>query len=119
MTEGAAREGLADPRRPQPARAWVRAAGEAEGWPPAVVDELLLLLSEVLAADLAGSGRHVRPRPVRLLADGTGLEVQVGGWVAGGDRLGVAAAAVTAVRLEAPGDGWVRLVADGGCPAPG
>ena len=118
MTESAAREGLVDPRRPQPARAWVRAVGEAEGWPPAVVDELLLLLSEVLAADLAGSGGRAGPRPVRLLDGGPGLEVQVGGWVAGGDRLGIAAAAVATVRLEAPGDGWVRLTAGGGDPAP-
>jgi hypothetical protein len=118
MTDGDAREGLVDPRRPATARAWVRAAGQAEGWPPAVVDDLLLLVSEVLAADLAGSGGRVGPRPVRLLDGGAGLEVQVGGWVAGGDRLGIAAAAVTTVRLEAPGDGWVRLTADGGSPAP-
>jgi hypothetical protein len=118
MTERAAREGLVDPRRPQPARAWVRALGEAEDWPPTVVDELLLLLSEVLAADLAGSGRSVRPRPVRLVDGAAGLEVQVGGWVAGGDRLGIAAEAVTTVRIEAPGDGWLRLTADGVGPAP-
>lgn len=118
MTDGDARKSLVDPRRPVPARAWVRAAAQAEGWPPAVVDELLLLLSEVLAADLAGSGGRVGPRPVRLLDGGAGLEVQVGGWVTGGDRLGIAAAAVTTVRLEAPGDGWVRLTADGGGRAP-
>ena len=72
-----------DPRRPAAARAWVREA--AAGWPEDVVEEVLLLLTEVLAADvervdvdLAHVDRAAvppAPRRLRLLADGRGVEL--------------------------------------------
>ncbi|MGY1734446.1 hypothetical protein [Geodermatophilus sp. SYSU D00684] len=106
---------VVDPRRPGQARAWVRAAAAARGWPPDVVEEVLLLLSEVLVADAAAPG----PRPVRLLDDGPGLEVRVAGRLPGdAGRLALAASAATAVRVEAGDGGWVRLTAGPGGPAP-
>ncbi len=76
---GAAAAGRAetgvDPRRPAAARAWVRAVlrEAAAGWPEDVVDDVLLLLTEVLAADAEGTA--VAPRRLRLLAGGRGVEL--------------------------------------------
>ncbi|MGY1727274.1 hypothetical protein ACI79J_09920 [Geodermatophilus sp. SYSU D01062] len=117
VDEGAVDACVVDPRRPEQARAWVRAAAAARGWPPDVVEEVLLLLSEVLVADAAAPG----PRPVRLLDGGPGLEVRVAGRLPGpgdGGRLALAASAATAVRIEAGDGGWVRLTAGPGGPAP-
>jgi hypothetical protein len=69
--------GGADVERPAEARAWVRARAEAAGCPAAVVDELVLLVSEVLVADADRSGGAGGPRRLRAVPSGGGLSVEV------------------------------------------
>ena len=113
--------GSADVERPADARAWVRTLAEAAGCPAAVVDELVLLVSEVLVADAARSGAARGPRRLRAVPAGDGLVVEVElpapllplpdaspdavpAGPADGDgraRLAVAAAAALSVTLDA------------------
>ncbi|MBM7808816.1 hypothetical protein JOD57_004653 [Geodermatophilus bullaregiensis] len=108
--------------RPAEARAWVRARAEAAGCPAAVVDEVVLLVSEVLVADAARSSAAAGPRLLRALPtpDGFVVEVSLPGPLLplpdrpgddGTARLAVAAAATTVTVLESrPGDAggqWV------------
>ncbi len=111
-----------DPRRPAAARAWVRNA--AAGWPPALVEEVLLLLTEVLAADAGRPGARPGPRPVRLLAGPPTLEILLPAPVpdARAGRLAAACAAVERSALEAgpdeAGGQWLRITTrDGRAPA--
>lgn len=102
--------------RPAEARAWVRTRAEAAGCAAGVVDELVLLVSEVLVADAARSRAASGPRLLRALPtrDGFVVEVSLPGPLLplpdrpaddGTARLAVAAAATTVTVLESrPGD---------------
>ncbi|SDD51667.1 hypothetical protein SAMN05660690_4470 [Geodermatophilus telluris] len=113
-------EGTVDVRRPAEVRAWVRERAAAAGCPPAVAEELVLLVSEVLVAGTGPAGA-APARPVRAVPATGGLTVEVLLPapllpLPGADaRLAVAAAAATATALDArpAGDGgqWVRVTA--------
>ncbi len=104
-----------DPRQPAAARAWVREA--AAGWPEDVVEEVLLLLTEVLAADVerADVDRVTvapEPRRLRLLAGGRGVELLLPGPLPDSARPRLAAArAVAAHAAVHTAGGWVRIAA--------
>ncbi len=99
-----------DPRRPAAARAWVRAAVRevSAGWPEDVVDDVLLLLTEVLAADAEGTA--VAPRRLRLLAGGRGVELLLAAPLPDPARPRLAAARAVAGRATVHTAGrWVRI----------
>ncbi|WP_448639091.1 ATP-binding protein [Geodermatophilus sp. URMC 63] len=110
---GGGHAGSADVDRPAEARTWVRTWAEAAGCPAAVVEELVLLVSEVLVADAARAGAAHGPRRLRAVPGEGGLVVEVGlpapllplpEQPAADDpraRLAVAAAAALSVAVDA------------------
>ena len=107
---GRAVETGVDSRRPATARAWLREAVQeaATGWPEDVVEEVLLLLTEVLAAD--GDRSAAATARLRLLPGGRGVELLLPAPLpdSAGPRLAMARAVAARATVHTAGR-WVRI----------